>query len=162
MGVKVDLSWYELELAVNVGSRRQMESIRKNLQDAHGYNGEDGWTKHIEGACGEMVVAKLLGMYWDGSVNTFKRPDVGTIQVRTRSKSTYDLIVRPNDEDDSIFVLVTGVAPSFEVVGFIRGGDAKQEAWSESYGDRPSAFFVPQESLMPIENLVKQRELVEA
>jgi hypothetical protein len=81
---------------------------------------------HIEGAGGEVAAAKALGRRRDGQVNTEKEGGVvGHIQVRTRSR--YDgLFVRPNDRDDDMLVLVTGVYPTYRVCGWIRGADAKQ------------------------------------
>ncbi len=149
--MRVTLSPYELSMAAQVGSRRQIEALTKGLPDKHGFGGEDGWTVHIEGACGEMAVASALGRYWSGSVNTFKSGgDVGTVQVRTRSRHDYDLIVRRDDRDNDIFILVTGLAPRFEVRGWIRGADARRSEWLRTHGNRPAAYFVPQTALMPI------------
>lgn len=151
--MKVILDWSELELAAAVGLRRQLSSMRDQREDRYGFSGP-GWSIHIEGACGELAVAKAMGRYWNGGVDTFKGPDVpgqaadtGSIQVRTRSNRDYDLIVRPNDADQDVFILVTGRAPEFEVHGWIRGREAKQEMWLRTYGDRPPAYFVPQAAL---------------
>jgi hypothetical protein len=112
---------------------------------------------HIEGACGEAAVAKALNVFWSGTVNTFKRGgDIGSkIQVRTRSKSYYELIVRQDDRDDDIFILVTGKAPSFDVVGWTLGKDAKKEQWIQTHGNREAAWFVPQKELLDINTLPK-------
>ena len=145
--MEVVLDHSELELAAAVGLRRQLASLRDQREDRHGFSGP-GWTIHIEGACGELAVAKAMGRYWNGGVDTFKAPDLsGSIQIRTRSNADYDLIVRPNDADEDLFILVTGRAPEFTVHGWIKGRDAKQEQWSRTYGDRPPAFFVPQSAL---------------
>jgi hypothetical protein len=147
---KIELSWSEVEIAAGVGMRRQIESLRSALPDKHGYEGE-GWNIHIEGAAGELVVAKALGRYWDGSVGTFKRGgDVGNIQVRTRSKITYDLIVRDDDKDDDWFVLVLGKIPTFYIAGYIQGVNAKNKDWLQTYGNRPPAYFVPQPVLIQL------------
>src|SRR5690242_2973336 len=129
--MKVTLDWSELELAAAVGLRRQISSMRDQREDKHGFSGP-GWTIHIEGACGELAVAKALGRYWNGSVDTFKAPDLGcdvreaeSLQIRTRSNAYYDLIVRPDDADQDVYILVTGRAPEFEVHGWIRGREAK-------------------------------------
>lgn len=151
----ITLTAHEMLLASDVGRMRQISSLRRGLADAHGYSGDDGWTAHIEGACGELVVAKLLGLYWDGSVNTFQRGgDVADLQVRTRSKHYYELIVRPNDKDDARFILVTGIAPVYRVRGWILGRDAKRPEWSQTHGGRPAAFFVPHGSLQGFETEV--------
>jgi hypothetical protein len=145
----ITLSWAELSIASQVGIRRNLEAMRAGHKPKHGFTGST-WDIHIEGACGEMALAKALGIYWNGSVNTFKAGgDVGNHQVRTRSKDTYDLIVRHDDRDDDIFWLVTGVAPVYNVVGHIKGRDAKQDRFRQSYGGRPEAWFVPSQFLTP-------------
>lgn len=152
---QIVLTLGELHMAAEIGVLRQLEAIRKKLPDRHGFDGDTGWTIHIEGAAGEIAVAKVLGKYWGGTVNTFKSEgDVGKLEVRTRSKDYYDLIVRDNDKDDSIFILVTGKSPTFNVVGWILGKDAKNPEWKQTYGDRPSAYFVPQKELKSIEFLL--------
>ena len=81
------------------------------------------------GACGEVAVAKAMGRYWGGSVNTFK--SIGDLvsvgwEIRTRAEHSYDLIIRDDDQDDRVFVLVTGKAPNYVVRGWIKAGDAKE------------------------------------
>lgn len=151
--MQVTLTWPEAAMASDVGRMRQLSSIKAGLQDAHGFEGV-GWSEHIEGACGEMALAKQLGVYWDGSVNSFHRPDVGgRFQVRTRSRHDYDLIVREADSDEDVFVLVTGRCPHYTVRGFILGKDAKRDEYKASFGNRPPAFFVPQAALQCLSNL---------
>lgn len=98
-----------------------------------------------------MALAKCLGLYWSPTVNVFKDADIGRdIQVRTRSKHEWDLIVRPQDNDDDTFYLVTGVCPSFIVQGSILGRDAKRKEWLRDYGKRPPAYFVPKRMLKEV------------
>lgn len=156
--VSITLTWYELFLASQIGIRRQVAALQKKLPDKYGAKPDHGWQIHVEGAAGEMAAAKALGMYWSGSVNTFKvGGDVGSVQVRTRSRSDYDLIVRADDRDGDVFVLVVGASPSFDVVGWILGRDAKRSEWLRTHGGRPSAYFVPQEALSNIELLANQK-----
>jgi hypothetical protein len=155
--MKVELTTPEFLNAINIGVIRQCSSLKKGLKDSHGAKSDNGWDMHIEGACGEAAVAKALNVFWSGTVDTFKRGgDVGNkIQVRTRSKSYYELIVRKDDRDDDIFVLVTGKAPSFDVVGWISGKDAKKEQWIQTHGNREAAWFVPQKELLDMNSLPK-------
>lgn len=145
--IEITLTWAELEVAAHVGVRRQIGALREARPDQHGYEGA-GWSNHIEGAAGEMAVARVLNRYWNGSVGTFKQGgDVGQIQVRTRSRDDYELIVRPNDRDSDWFVLVRGRTPTFQVIGYIKGEHAKRSEWLRTYGGRPPAYFVPDDSL---------------
>lgn len=152
-GVKVVLTIGEMHLAAENGTLRVIESIKKGLKDRHGFEGP-GWDINVEGAAGEIAAAKALGTYWGGTVNTFKTVgDVGALEVRTRSKDYYELIVREGDNSDAVFILVTGRAPTFNVVGWIKASDAKQKKFSKRHGGRPPAYFVPHDDLHPIETL---------
>lgn len=146
----VTLDWHEYAMGAEIGKLRQLASIRRGSQHKYGMTA-DGWTEHIEGACAELAVAKALGIYWDGSVDTFKgRPDLpGAVEVRRRSRDDWDLIVRPDDPDDAWFVLVVGSCPVYRIVGMMLGRQAKQDCWRQEYGGRPAAFFVPQADLLP-------------
>jgi hypothetical protein len=117
------------------------------------------WSNHIEGACGELAVAKLLNIYWPASVDTFLEvPDVGCLEVRTRRQDTYDLLVRDQDSDDRIYVHVTGVIPVFTVWGWMWGGEAKHDRWKRSYAERPDAYFIPSKHLKPMRKLIDMIE----
>lgn len=140
-------------MAAQVGIRRQVEALKKNLPNRHGYEG-DGWSIHIRGAIGELAVAKAMGWYWDGSVNTFHtRPDVGRVEVRNRSNPKHALIHRPDDDPSKAWVLVSGTAPYLWVRGWMPGADCRQSGWWEKHGDRPYAWFVPIEELHPMKEL---------
>jgi len=155
MSDEVTLEWFEYSMASEVGRLRQLSAIRQGLLDQHGFAGL-GWSEHIEGACGEMAVAKILGIYWNGSVDTFKAPDLLTdVHVRTRSRHDYDLIVRPNDPDEANYVLVTGKCPEYLIHGFLRGSEAKQNHWLNTYGNRPEAYFIPSYNLKPIREMLR-------
>ena len=152
--MNICLTWYEVAVSAGVGMRRQMEALRAKRPDAHGRGDANGWSDHIEGACGEAAAAKALNVYWSGSQGTFKTGgDVYTYQIRTRSDHTYDLIVRDDDADDAVFILVRGRVPHFDVVGWILASHAKQPQWSQTYGGRPAAYFVPASALHPLETL---------
>lgn len=148
--ISVTLNADEIQMACFIAAKRHTEAIVKGLRDKHGFNG-DGFSIHAEGVFGEIVFAKAVNRFWAGSINTFKNGgDVGLIQVRTRSKSDYDLIVRDDDRDTDYFVLVRGSIPSYQVIGYILGRNAKKDCFRKSYGGRAPAFFVPESSLTPI------------
>jgi hypothetical protein len=152
--VSVSLTQEELYTCSIIGARRQIESLMDGREDQHGFDGYNGWTVHIEGVCGELAVAKYLNIHYGFHVNTFKTGrDVGICEVRTRSEHHYDLLVRPNDADERPFVHLTGRAPQYVLRGWLWGHEAKQKKFAKNYGGRPSAFFVPQEHLRPMEEL---------
>jgi hypothetical protein len=154
----VTLTNRELAMGAECGIMRNIACLISGREPANGFDadkGDDAWKIHIEGACGEIAVAKLLGRFWSPTVNTFKAPDIGKkIQVRTRSKHHYDLYVRPETDDpEHTFVLATGVAPRFAVHGYLLARDAQRDEWVQTYGGRPPAWFVPQENLLDIHDL---------
>ncbi len=152
MGTEVTLSWHEAAMGNCIGSLRQLSAVKAGKHDCHGYDGE-GWSEHIEGACGEIAVAKLLGIFWDGSVNAWKASDLPGLQVRTRSRHDYDLIVRPSDDDHASWVLVTGRCPHYRVHGWITGAAAKRPEFLKNYGGRPAAYFVPASELRRMDEM---------
>ena len=142
--MKVTLTMSEVLMAATIGVMRQISALKRKLPDRHGCTKDVGWQVHIEGACGELAAAKAMGKFWDGGINTFKASDIGeSIQVRTRSRHDFDLIVRSDDSDTDWFVLVTGVCPEYEVRGGIRGADAKMPEYLNTFGGREPAYFVP-------------------
>jgi len=148
------LSWHEVAIASQVGIRRHLAALVANRANGYGRGDDDGWSDHIEGVCGELAVAKALGVYWTPTVDTFKSGgDVGDWQVRTRRRADYELLIRDDDADEAPFILVRGRVPLFEVVGWIRGRDGKRDEWRHAHGGRPPAYFVPAEALLPLETL---------
>lgn len=158
----MELTPPELLQAAITGVVRQAKALAANRPDANGFDGNNGWQIHIEGACGEMAVAKHLNRYWSASIDQFKSGgDVGRLQVRTRSKHEYDLIVRADDRDEDVFVLVTGQAPKYSIHGWISGREAKMPEFAKNYGGRPSAFFVPKDRLWGLELLMNTGDFSE-
>lgn len=153
MTMEITLTTYEMMMAANVGVMRQVQNVKKDRRDAHGAPFDSGWQLHIEGAMGECAVAKALGLYWNGNIGRLDMPDVGPLQVRTRSRDHYDLIVHKDDPDDAVFIHVTGRNGTYTIGGYITGAEAKRpEYWQDPAGGRP-AFFVPQDKLIPIGEL---------
>lgn len=151
MPVAVTLTPSEYLFAAHAGFLRQATNVCRGRRDAYGYVGS-GYDIHVLGAVGEFVVARALGLFWSGP-GTLRAPDVASLQVRTRSRSHYELIVHPDDDDDAAFVLVTGGGLQYHVHGWIEGRLAKKrEWWRDPAGGRP-AYFVPQRELWPLDNL---------
>lgn len=145
---KITLEWFELKFASTVGIERRMESIRSKRIPMFPYSPSEYWTRDIEGACGEMALAKFLGVFWNGSVNTFKLGgDVGKIQVRTSSKESAELFVYESAKDDDIYVHIIGSAPTYDIRGFISAREAKSKEFWRADSRKP-AFFVPKENLV--------------
>ena len=148
----VTLTWLEVELAAEHGLRRHLSSLQDNRRPHAAMKDGDEWRTHIVGAIGELAFAKVMGRYYPFTIDTFKRVgDVGFYEVRTRCHPRYELIVRDEDRDDRPFVLVRGVIPTFDVVGWCWGGEAKRhQEWKKNHGDRVPAYFVPDQFLQPL------------
>jgi hypothetical protein len=144
--IRVKLTPSEVHMGALVGVHRRVASL--GFKDNHGYNDADGWTVDIEGACAEVAFAKATRRYWDGGVATFKAADVGkSIQIRYTPHEDGCLIVRDADPGEHAYILVTGKAPDFRIIGGMRGEEAKAERWKRAPNGRPAAYFVPQAAL---------------
>ena len=141
--LEVRLTFTEMLIAAQVGIMREVSDIKAGRVNKHA----DGrnWQNQVAGAIGECAAAKALKIYWGMGVNTFKDPDVGIFQVRTRPEHHYDLILREPDKDHEIFILVTGKASDYRVHGWLYGHEGKKKRYlTDPVGNRPAAYFVPQ------------------
>jgi hypothetical protein len=156
--IEVTLTWPECQLAAFVGSQRQTENIEAGRTNSYGCDPDDGWTPHIEGAAGEMAVAKAFNLFWSGNLRRLQADDVGRLQVRRGAGHYYDLRLHERDPDDRKFVCVTGKMPYFRIHGWIEARDGKQmEFWHDKYQPGRPAFWVPQRLLKDV-NLLHPRE----
>ena len=108
---------------------------------------------------GEVAVAYYLGLESHlFTEQTAKRgtPDLpGDIEVKTRSRHSYDLIVQRNERPDKKLVLVTIQGSTIFLHGWCVAGDVmREEFWADPAGGRP-AFFVPKQHLSDIAHLVE-------
>ena len=155
---RVELTWPEMTLAAIKGVVRHVSAVKAGRQAQYGVPPERAWQAHIEGALGECGVAKDRNRYWSAMVGEVRPGDVGRLEVRATTHLHGHLIVYPKDPDRAPFVLVVGVAPWLWVVGWLRGGAAKQTQWwrerdGEGLRVRWPAFFVPQEALEDVATL---------
>ena len=151
----VTLEWYECEQAIYVGARRESEALRQDIK-APQYSEQSSIENHMQSAGAERAVAKRLNLDWHASINTFHQgiPDVGgAIEVRYRRKK-WDLPVRVKDHDDRFYVLVRGELPKYEIVGWIQGKQAKQPQFWKNPGNHEAAWFVPEDQLRPVAELL--------
>lgn len=157
MANEVTLTGYEMAMASDAGRLRNIAAIKEGRKPQ--IDGGE-WQAHIEGAAGEVAAAKLLNVFWGGSINTFKAGgdiDGTGWEVRTRSKHFNDLIVKESDPDGRVMILVTGKSPHFMVRGWIRSEEAKKAEFKQNYGGHGNAYFVPQSKLHLMEDLDEYR-----
>jgi hypothetical protein len=151
----IRLSWTEVLVAASVGCMRNVQCLRGKWQPGAAQGLHNTWTPNIEGAAGEAAVAKHLDLFWCGAVGDVKADDVGSYQVRTNtSRKLDDLILRPQDRDDRIYISVLSFLPEFIICGWITGADGKQAEWLRNgSSDRPPCYFVPRSALHPLATL---------
>jgi hypothetical protein len=108
---------------------------------------------HPMGAIAECAVAKHFGVAWDeGALGA---ADVGAnIEVRTTHYPRGKLILHKDDKPNSPYVLVTGVAPTLTIQGWIMGRDGMTfKYWGDAFRTGRPCFAIPQIDLNPIESL---------
>jgi hypothetical protein len=143
---EVKLSYAEILQGAMVGVMRQVQNLKAGRTHRHGGSANNGWQMNIEGALGEMALAKHLDVYIGGT-GVIRGPDVGECDVRTTSGANNRLILHPDDPDDRVFWLLTGANGQYQVRGNILGAEGKQQKWwKDPVGGRP-AYFVPQGEL---------------
>jgi hypothetical protein len=148
----------ERRQAMEEGQRRQAVNEAKGLR---GRNkgprfGSKALDVHLLGAAGEMAVASYLGLkhelYKEAEAKRGS-DDLPGIDVKTRSKHAYDLIVQKNENPEKKFVLVTIESQKTFIHGWCYGEEAmKERFWADPARGRP-AYFVPKEHLRPISTL---------
>lgn len=144
----IELTEIEMEMAFTVAKARRLESIMNNRKNRHQYDPDDIWQDEFNGAAAELAYCKYRGEYWGGTVGSFKEADVAkSVQIRHTILMNGCLIVRPDDNQEHYYVLVTGGPRQFRIVGWIQGKDAINEKWKKSPNKRPPAYFVPQRAL---------------
>ena len=148
----------ERQMAMEEGMRRQAVNEQKGLR---GRNrgprfGDKALQVHLLGAAGEVAVAGYLGLKHELFKEKEARrgsDDLPGIDVKTRSKHSYDLIVQKSEDPRKKFVLVTIEGQKTLLHGWCYGEEAMMdEFWADPARGRP-AYFVPKEVLHPMESL---------
>jgi len=149
----IELTKPELMVAGLVGNMRSVSSLGRLTQNKHSPNDSE-WQIDVDGAAAEMAFAKWMGVYYEPSVNTFKAPDIGSIQVRSTKLENGRLIIRSNDVKDEIVVLVINRMPTYIMAGWLRTSEAKKDKYLyDPNGKKAPAWMVPQSDLNKMEDL---------
>lgn len=159
--ILVELATNEMYLTSQVGTRRQLEAMRRKLKDKAGFAG-DGWNEHIEGASAELAFSKWSGMYWDAAVDTFSRPDFPPdIDVKVRPYSIdstnldmFELNIRPGAEPDYRYIHVVGIQGRYLIRGWAWGRDAMVDSnFRKLDKNRDPSFVLYNRDLRPMAEL---------
>ena len=146
MSLEVRLTPIEIYQGGIVGIARRIDSIRRDLVNKVPDNGSQ-WQIDIEGALAELAFAKALGLYAGLTINNYGGADVGQYHVRHSPRPDARLIIRPEDKEEAMYALVTGLEGRYIVHGYIHGTRAKQNIYWMAPNNRPGAWFVPQNAL---------------
>ena len=149
----VRLTNAECRAAAHVGLDRRLGALAASTHEVYGRAANGAyWEIDIEAAAGEVAVAKAFGVFYSAA-DTVAEDRLGDVapgvQVRHTKRNDGSLICHDRDADDHRFVLVTGAMPTFNVVGWILGAEAKAQEFWRTNVPRP-AFFVPQRALTPL------------
>jgi hypothetical protein len=148
----------EREAACKEAFRRQAINEIRGLKGRNGgvATGAMALTIHLLGAAGEMAVASYLGLkdfLYEETEAKRGSCDLPGIDVKTRSRHSYDLIVQKNESPEKKFVLVTIENKKTRIHGWICAKDAmKERFWADPARGRP-AYFVPKTALHPMSTL---------
>jgi hypothetical protein len=149
--IVVTLSNSEAWEAVSCGVRRHLTAIHDNRQDRNGAASCDEaqrWGIDVEGAVGELVLAKHFGVYWNPTIGVVGRVDFPpATQVRVVDSPSKKLIIRRDANDEHVYVLVCGQRLKYEIVGWILARNAKVPAYLENPRGYGASYFVPREDL---------------
>lgn len=163
MPITVTLTEAEYARAVNEGNARTNNCLTRGYKDKHGaeqLGAARGRDISVLGCLGETAAAKSLGLAWTpGSFHDLGADGVGDFEIRTTERHSNSLIVRPDDHDERIYILVTTEDPqrrTFTVQGWYpcRGAKLRTE-FKRAPNGRPAAWFIPASALIDMRFLPK-------
>lgn len=159
MSITIELTEQQLHAANAEALRRQTQNEARKLRGRNRAPavGEKALKLHQLGCIGEVAAASFLGL----SGQEFALKDAvrgssdlpGNIEVKTRPKHGYDLLIQINDDPGKIFVLITYDGITTQVAGWIRGHDAMKKEWIKEYIPNRPCYAVKQSELNPPETL---------
>lgn len=157
----------EMYLAAITGINRRIDSIAGHFSNEGRFGASKVgiWDMDIDGAGAELAFHKYKKIFFAGVTGNFKEADaLLNVQIRhsprDSTKEKVSLIVRKNDNPDHFYVLVTGIMPTYTVIGFIFGRDAQKDIWIEDPNNKSPAWFVPINALENIDFLDCSSDMV--
>lgn len=152
--ILVTLSDDEMRRSAVDGFERQLEAVHMGLEPAAGLDPDNEPLHiglHIFGDMRERAYAKGINRLFVSRINNFSGADFDErTQIRGRRLDWHELIVRPYDNPDHIYVLVNGRMPNFKIIGELLGLDCMNPSWLKTHGNRAPAHFVPHSALKPV------------
>lgn len=160
MPINIELTPDHLQLAEAEAQRRQTQNEARGLRGRNRAvsTGPRAMEMHRLGCIGEIAVAVYLGL--EEHVFSAHEPIRGScdlphgIEVKTRPKHNYDLLVQLDDDPSKLFVLVTHDGTT-RIVGWARGRDIMHGKYVRELVKGRPCYVAPQKILQPIETLVE-------
>lgn len=166
--MKVSLTKKEFDEAVTVGNNRQAVHDKVGRYDNKVI--KSGVAAHIQGAIGELVVSKYVGLPWDGKFKNNEEwlswrktgHDVSGLEVRFTTHRNGRLIIHEKDKNRSIYILVNEIGPmQYFIAGWIFGFEGKKDSYWEDVGYGRPCYYVPRDKLRTIYTLKQQNTIGE-
>jgi hypothetical protein len=140
-------TWEKLRIAAFIGMMRRTHALQNRAEGKIAGPDHGSWIKDIEGACAESVVAEWANVNWHSAYGGADIGDVGPYEVRWTDDHNNRLILHDNDKRHKPYILVTGLAPTYFMQGWLFAYEGIQpENWSDPVGGR-AAYFVSQRKL---------------
>lgn len=167
MSVQVNLHFSQSLKCHYIALQRVSQSMQRN---GHSYNHKrydrsksfhEAIAQHAEGAAAELAVAKYYGQSdypiedSDHKLTADLELQNGLdIEVRWTHWATGQLIIYPDDRDSDVAILVTGTAPTYNLIGWIPVIEAKTPEFKHQAQD---TWWVAQDRLYHIEDLIRSK-----
>jgi hypothetical protein len=150
---EVTLTKDQIAFAKYIGNLRNERAIKSGRKDTLGFKGDPLWI-HTFGAYGEYAVCIYFGVPWPALVDTYDKADIPPdIEVKTRSRSYYDLPITARNNPAYYYVLVTGDGSDFLIHGWYGGREFRDANWIKSHRLGSTSWFVPQDIVHDIRTL---------
>jgi hypothetical protein len=151
--IQINLTQEEKDIVIAEAYRRQSENEKRSIKGRNGASaiGDTALRYHLIGAAGEMAVASFLDLkdyLYKEQIAIKGSSDLpGNIDVKTRSKHFYDLIVQLDDKPGKNYWLVTIEDKIIKIHGWLPWDQCmKAEYKKDPVRGRP-AYFVPKSKL---------------
>ena len=170
MIVEIALTVVEARYARQIGVSRQTDNIKVGAKDRYGAEKERGMDYNIIGCLGEMAVAKMMNIPWDGALGDYSAADVGDLQVRTRKKhygKNGFMRLHDRDRGDDVFISCYLISDppgttdkissmiSVMVEGWVHASEGKvKKYWGDRFKNGRPAYFVPPSVMSDIMELI--------
>lgn len=148
----------ERQLAIAEAERRQSYNEARRISGRNGGSdkGELALIYHKLGAAGEVAVASYLGLkdflFKDESPARGSYDLPYKIDVKTRARHSYDLIVQLDDKSDKVYWLVTIENREIRIHGWINHSDCTKNEYIKDPAGGRKAYFVPKSALFSPES----------